>query len=163
MLKVAMRIVPNAGQVLFREFDNINNVWDLLTVKIRPFMSREIQSSLHLKGDNKRVFVYIENDSSSDNLIYTYSKKGGSRHGINTDGCRLTEAGSVGGRYKWLMTQPEYHPDYGQTLAEHKRNELLKRQQREALEKREEELDAVISELIDQIGYDEAILRLKRE
>ena len=154
-----MRIVPKAGEVVFVNVDDVPSLWALVEVRVKQELFGNYQSNLYLKACNSRVLVYVERSASPYALCLTKPAKGHSL-GMNTRDGRVTSAGT-GGAYDWLMIEPVYHPDYDKVLNEYKARKGKEEAARAKREEENEEKASQIEELINKLGYDEALRRLQ--
>ena len=115
--KVAMRVVPNAGNVQLFEVSSIEELWQIVTPKIN-WGIWEPKTELYLVAAlTKRVLFYIEADNPLKSDI-------AGNFGLNfTNEGRILNAGT-GGYYEWVSVNPRKHPDFNAVMAAFKKAQL---------------------------------------
>lgn len=173
-MRVITRGIPDFSYVDIQEVDNIGAFLAAHTLKVRRAM--DVRAEYFRRDTNQRVFLYIEgieeNRTALQNLcllpgtgpmrtmyITPSTLHAGRLGGAGTGSSHRLEAGN---RY-WYLVEPRLDPRY-QALYDQ-----LRAQEREAArlaqieQDKEDALQEEVNDLVSNLGYTEALRRLKGE
>ena len=165
--RVAMRIVPNAAELVYKDFESFDALMQSLQLRVKPDIWGGFDVQFTTQA-GRRVLVYVNPSEHDRYTLAQYTPDGrGAMHMMPSasDPAKLGQSGGGHWPGAWRMVRPESHPEHALAMANARAKAKEAAKAREAFERAEEEAERALNDALEAAvsarGYDATMAALQ--